>query len=100
MIHTLKNFLQLINDIPKILNESHYKKMYIIKKTGMSHATFYRKLKDKTFTVDELFKLAQILEPVEYYNYELEQSLKRGEEDIKAGRVENWEDVKKELMLI
>ena len=100
MITHIINFIEIKNTINDKINKSIYKTSFIIEKMKMKPATFYRKMKEKSFTVDELFKLAQILEPVEYYNYELEQSLKRGEEDIKAGRVENWEDVKKELMLI
>lgn len=86
MIQAILNYQEMLNEIPKLFNKSHFKKGYIIEQIGMTTPTFYRKLNSKNFTPDELLKLAKILVPEEYYQYELEQELSKGLEDIKQGK--------------
>lgn len=86
MIQAILNYQEMLNEIPTLFNKSHFKKGFIIEQIGMTTPTFYRKLNGKNFTPDELMKLARILVPEEYYQYELEQELSKGLEEIKQGK--------------
>ena len=102
MIAEVLNYKNVLRSLPELINDSPYKMNYIIKQTGITSPTFYRKLKQLSFTVDEVLKIARLLRPEEASLIELRDSLKRGKEDFKAGRVHEHQDVideiKKELL--
>jgi len=64
-----------------------------MQKLGLKHATYYRKLKSKSFTHQEVKLITTLLFPEEI----LMQELQKSEEDIKAGRTINFEDFKQKL---
>lgn len=93
MIIEILNYKNVLENIPELLNNSPYKMNYIVNKTGISSPTFYRKLKNLSFTVDEVLKIVKILKPEEAALVELRESINRGKEDFAAGRVETHESV-------
>ena len=84
MIQEILNFKRVGEELAERIAESPYKKEYIIQQTNNSPATFYRKLKNKSFSPDELLGLAKILVPEEYYRWEFEKELEaaRTEESV------------------
>ncbi|MGC4129316.1 MAG: hypothetical protein QM564_07090 [Bergeyella sp.] len=95
MVAEIENYIKIQNSIDDILKNSPFKMSYIIEKTGIKKPTFFKKLKEKRFTSDELLTIAKIVEPV-YRNEtkeEILESLKRAEEDIKNGRFHTHEEV-------
>ncbi len=97
MIQEIIKYNEILQNIPTLIEQSPYKKKYIIEKTGMKAPTFYRKLKNLNFSVKEVMNIAKVLKPEEYYLYELKQGLMRGKQDIKEGRIQNHEEVMAEL---
>ena len=84
MIQEILNYKRIGEELAEKIAQSPYKKEYIIRQTNNSAATFYRKLKNKSFSPDELLGLAKILVPEEYYRWEFEQELKtaRAQESV------------------
>lgn len=97
MINTLIEYKEAVRSVESLINSSPYKKSYIIERTGISSPTFYRKLKNFSFTVDEMMSIAKILKPEEFYLYELKKSIEKGKEDLKAGRIQSHEEVLEEI---
>lgn len=87
MIAEIEKYIEIQNSIDLILKKSPFKISYIIEKTGIKKPTFFKKMKDKRFTSEELLAIAKVMEPV-YRNEtkeEILESLKKAEEDIKNG---------------
>ena len=84
MIQEIINFKRIGEELAERIAQSPYKKEYIIQQTNNSPATFYRKLKNRSFSPDELLNLAKILVPKEYYRWEFEKELEaaRAEECV------------------
>ena len=84
LIQEILDFKRVGEELAERIAESPYKKEFIIQQTNNSPATFYRKLKNKSFSPDELLGLAKILVPEEYYRWEFEKELKaaRAEESV------------------
>ncbi|MGK7397131.1 MAG: helix-turn-helix domain-containing protein [Candidatus Cyclobacteriaceae bacterium M3_2C_046] len=48
-------------DLPNILKSYGIEKTYICKKTGISYTTFYRKIKQRSFTAGEIKKIIEAI---------------------------------------
>ena len=97
MISQIIEYKNILSSIDDLMNKSPYKKHYIVEQTGIPMPTFYRKLKYLTFTPDELMKIAKIISPDEYSDFELKQSLERAIFDKKEGRTISNEHMMKEI---
>ena len=89
----------IFSGIDEILKNSPFKMSYIIEKSGIKKPTFFRKLKEKKFTAEELLVISKTIEPKQWRNEtkeEILESLKRSEEDIKNGRVHDYKEVMNE----
>jgi hypothetical protein len=82
-----------LESLENLINSSPFKKGYIIEKTGMSSPTFYRKLKNHSFTPDEVMEIAVLLNPKEA----LLEEMKEAEKDYEQNRIMNHEDVMNSL---
>ena len=79
----------LLDSLPAKIKKSNFKPQALIKMTGIPSATFYKRMKDKSFTINEAEKLMRVLD----FEKNLEVSLNRGEKDIKEGRVQTIEEL-------
>jgi predicted transcriptional regulator len=87
MIQIVETYNKYVKSLPDLIHKSDYKAEYFMRNLELKHATYYRKLREKNFTVDEVNKITELLFPEELLYRELEKS----EEDIKAGRVEDFD---------
>ncbi|WP_343694031.1 hypothetical protein [Flavobacterium sp.] len=85
MIQEVIAYKNIVENIEGLIDNSPYKKNYIIEKIGIPSPTFYRKLKTQSFTPDEVLSIAKILSPEENYMLELKADIEQGKLDIKNG---------------
>ena len=97
MIQEVLEYKNILAELSEVINNSPFKKGYIIKETGITSPTFYRKLKDLTFTPDEVLKIIRIIRPKEAYEHELLSSIEMGRSDIEKGNVISSEDMRNEM---
>ena len=96
MIAEIQKYIEIQNNIDQILKNSPVKLSFIIEKSGIKKPTFFKKLKEKRFTPQELLIIAQNVEPKTWRNEtkeEILESLKRSEEDFKNGRLHDYQEV-------
>ena len=89
MIAEIVKYIEIQNNIDQILKDSPFKMSYIIEKSGIKKPTFFKKLKEKRFTPEELLTISKTIEPKQWRNEtkeEILESLKRSEEDFKNGK--------------
>jgi len=87
MLDVVLNYKNLLENINKYIEESKFKKEYIIDELGISRATFYNKLKKQSFTVSEMVTLSSLLFPEDTKAIEIREALKRSRRDSTDGRV-------------
>ena len=89
MIAEIEKYIEIQNNIDEILKNSPFKMSYIIEKSGIKKPTFFKKLKEKRFTPEELLVISKTIEPKQWRNEtkeEILESLKKAEEDFKNGK--------------
>jgi hypothetical protein len=87
MIKIVKKFENYTYNIKDYIDNSNYKTKFFIELLDLSNATFYRKIKEHSFTISEIVKLTEVLFPKEFYDYQLTESIRKGREDYKNGKV-------------
>ena len=88
MIAEIEKYIEIQNNIDVILKNSPVKLSFIIEKSGIKKPTFFKKLKEKRFTPEELLNIAHHVNPKTWRNEtkeEILESLKRSEEQFKRG---------------
>ncbi|WP_144282912.1 hypothetical protein [Chryseobacterium echinoideorum] len=95
MIAEIEKFIEIQNNIEEILKKSPFKMSYIIEKSGIKKPTFFKKLKEKRFTPEELLIISKTIEPIwkNETKEEILESLKKSEEDFQNGRVHDYKEV-------
>ncbi len=89
MLDIVLKYKNLLENINRYIEESKFKKEFIIDELGISRATFYNKLKKQSFSVSEMIKLSSLLFPEDVKAIEIKEALERSRKDSEAGRV--WE---------
>lgn len=97
MIQEIINYKNVLNLLEELIEKSPYKKNYIINKVGISSPTFYRKLRNNSFTPDEALRIVRLIDPKEGYMHDLEEGLKRAKDDLKNGRTFTTKEVLEEI---
>ncbi|MGB0788011.1 MAG: hypothetical protein ACPGQR_00585 [Marinirhabdus sp.] len=97
MIEKILEYKNVLASLPQLIDGSPIKKGYIIKKTGVSSPTFYRKLKHLTFTPDEVLSIVRLIIPEEAYLHDLKESIDRGKKDDKLGNAHTRDKVVEEI---
>jgi len=97
MIQEIIEYKKVLHSLESLIDSSPLKKGYIIKKTGITAPTFYRKLKTSSFTPEEAMNIVRIISPEDAYLHDLKESLQRGKDDIKSGRTHNRNEVLEEI---
>ncbi len=93
MIQAIFETKDLLNDIGKHIANSHYKVEYIVKELGVTKTTYYKKLKEKRFDINELIKIFSLIYPAEYESVYIGRVLKESMEQAKNGLVSTTEEV-------
>jgi hypothetical protein len=57
----IQEYENLLNSIPGLIKKSKFKTSYFIDILDLPESTFYRKLKHKSFTIEEAKKISSIL---------------------------------------
>lgn len=83
MINVVQEFKKYKNTIPDIIQNSDYKTQYFTKLLGLKQPTYYRKLKENSFTIEEIELLTKALYPKETLLMELETA----ERDLESGNI-------------
>ncbi|WP_411810659.1 hypothetical protein ACLB9Y_10260 [Chryseobacterium scophthalmum] len=68
MTKEIEEYIDILNNIDEILKNSPFKMSYIIEKSGIKKPTFFKKLKEKRFTPEELLVIAKTIEIREWNN--------------------------------
>ncbi len=75
---------------------------YFVEILGLSKLIFYIKLREHTFTIDEIAKMGEVLFSKEAYLFQIQEDLKLAKSDIEKGRVVDHEtimaDIKKRYL--
>ena len=97
MIQEIIAYRNIVNNIEDLMNKSPFKKGYIIERVGIPSPTFYRKLKSRTFTPDEVLSIARILSPEEHFRLELLADIEQAKQEYREGNFITHEEVLLEL---
>lgn len=93
MLSVVSQYIDIVNNLNYIIDESPYKSKYIIDKMGMKASTFYKKAREKKFTPEEVLSLAKIIDvDIEQKANEKAMVLK-GLEEIERGEVIDHSEV-------
>lgn len=71
-INVIYEYDELMSNLASDLKNSHYKMQFFMDLLGLKRGFFYKKLKEKRFTSDEMKILSKHLYPKEYSEYEVE----------------------------
>lgn len=74
MIAEIQNYIKISNSIDEILKNSPFKLKFIIEKSGISEPSFFRKMREKKFSPEELLKIAEVIAPEEALLKSLQES--------------------------
>ena len=95
------NNIEIIYEYDKIMNRlgdevksSNYKIQYFLDLLQIKRSFFYKKLKEKRFTSEEVIKLSKSLFPEEYNDYEVQvinNLIDRSKEEIKNNKGKDFE---------
>lgn len=92
MITELLETRKIVANFDKTIADSPYKTEYISEKANIPLPTFYRKLRENKFTLDEVIRIVEIIQP-ELYEYEmLSKKIAIAEEQFKNGQFIDHED--------
>jgi predicted XRE-type DNA-binding protein len=93
MLDMICGYRDLLENIEIYIDQSKFKKEYLINELGVSKATFYNKLKKKRFSISEMLKLSTILFAEDAKAFEIKQALERSKKDSLAGRTKSHSTV-------
>ena len=88
MQNIISNYENFLINIPKMIKKSKFKSDLFIHELGLAKATFYRKLKENRFDLQEIKKIDEILQ----LESEIDARLEKSENSIKKGRLVKRED--------
>lgn len=97
MIQLVLKYQEYIENLRGYIDESPYKSSFFLKELNLSKPTFYRKLREQTFTVDEVSKLTKLLFPKEAYKQEFLESIKEGKEDVVLGNIKTSKEIRQSM---
>jgi predicted lipase len=93
-INIIYEYDKIIDQLGDDIKKSNYKLQYFLDLLNLKRSFFYKKLKEKRFTSDEMKVLSKHLYPEEYKEYEvnlINQLLEKSEKEIKDGNYSDFE---------
>lgn len=97
MIHIVEEYNNYVNNLSHLIEESDYKLDFYLRKLNVSKPTMYRKLREKSFTNDEIYTLTELLFPKDAYRKQLKESIKEVEKELKDDEVYTSDQVREKL---
>ncbi|WP_299667201.1 hypothetical protein [uncultured Polaribacter sp.] len=97
MIQIVEEYTKYVHKIPELISKTDYKASYFIKLLNLKAPTYYRKLRENAFTIDEINILTKALYPKESYKNELLKSIENGRNDFKNGNILTSEEMKTQM---
>ena len=100
-INVIYEYDELMSNLANDLKNSHYKMQFFMDLLGLKRGFFYKKLKEKRFTSNEMKILSKYLYPKEYSEYEVEmidKLLAVSIKELEEGKGEDFELLLKETM--
>ena len=85
MITELLESRRIIQNFDKEILNSPYKTEYISSKTNIPLPTFYRKLRDNKFSLDEVIAILEVITPEQYQYEMLSEKIRLAENQIMKG---------------
>ncbi len=86
MITELLEARKIVANFDKTIANSPYKAEYIIERSNIPLATFYRKLRENKFTLDEVITIVAIIHPEQYEFEMLSKKIAIAEEQFRNGQ--------------
>lgn len=93
MIQAIFETKDLLNNVEKHIANSPYKVEYIIKELGITKTTYYKKVHERRFDINELMRIFSILYPAEYESIYIGRMLEESIAQAKQGLVSTTEEV-------
>lgn len=97
MIKLVSEYSNYLKELLLLIKKSPFKTAYLIEKLEIPKPTFYRKLKDNSFTVLEVEELTKILFPKEGYLKEIKETIDRSRKEIEEGNYIEHSELMKEI---
>ena len=94
---TVNDYKKISGNVNKLIELSGRKAGYVQKEMGMDTTGFYRKLKEKSFTENEVEAIIKILFPEGFYKKELVDAVEKGRADIATENVISPAEMRKEM---
>ncbi|MGZ0015435.1 hypothetical protein [Yeosuana sp. AK3] len=88
-INIIYEYDNIINKLSEDIKKSDYKVQYFLKLLNLKSSFFYKKLREKRFTSEEIKLISKYLYPKEYQEYQenvLNELLETSRAQIKAGK--------------
>jgi len=95
-INIIYEYDKVISKLGEDIKKSNFKLQYFLDLLDLKRSFFYKKLKEKRFTSDEMKILSKYLYPEEYREYEvnlINQLLEKSEKEIKEGNYGDFESL-------
>jgi predicted transcriptional regulator len=86
MIAELMEARKIVSNFDKMILESPYKTEYISVKSNIPLPSFYRKLRDNKFSLDEIITIIEIIQPQQFEYEMLSKKIAIAEEQFKNGQ--------------
>ena len=93
-VHVIYEYDKLMSRLGEEIKNSNYKIQYFLDLLEIKRSFFYKKLKEKRFTSEEVIKLSKSLFPEEYDDYEvsmINDLIKKSREEIKNNKGKDFE---------
>ena len=91
----VNDYKKISENVAGLIELSGRKASYVQKEMGMDTAGFYKKLKEKSFTENEVEAIIKILFPEGFYKKELVDAVEKGRADIATGNVISSAEMRK-----
>jgi hypothetical protein len=94
-ISIIYEYDSIINRLSEDIKKSDYKVQYFLKLLNLKSSFFYKKLREKRFTSEEMKLISRYLYPKEYQEYQeslLSEFLERSRAQIKEGQGIDFEN--------
>ena len=98
-INIIYEYDKIVGALREDIKKSNYKVQYFLDLLNLKRSFFYKKLKEKRFTSDEMKILSKHLYPEEYKDYEvtlINKLIAKSHKEIKNGEGEDFETLLEE----